>query len=96
MSLMDWMRGIFSPKKEVKEEDESLYTYKCPNCGSTNIGYFTGIANFIEVVQDSAEPRYKQSAKCWNCGFKSEGTVDDENDEYLDKFIKVLKADLDS
>lgn len=78
-----WLKKLF--KKEEKE-----VVYVCPKCGSSDIGYFTGLINYIQVITGQEHPRYGQSAKCNTCGFRTEVYEDDE-DLYLNELRKVYR-----
>ena len=88
MGLISWFKEVFGEDDEDVHED---WEYACPKCGSTNLGYFSGLANYVQVIQGTEEPRYVQSVCCNDCGFKHKGSVDDEN-EYLEVLKKVEKC----
>ena len=62
---------------------------KCPKCGSTNIGYFTGLVNFVEAMRGGSA-HYKQTATCLNCHFQVESEIDDNDNNYL-KQMELIK-----
>ena len=52
----------------------------------TDLGYFNVICNFVQVIRGTEEPRYIQSVKCSNCGYKEES----EDNSHL-KYFEVTK-----
>lgn len=82
MGLLSWFKDLF------KKEDEDVHLeVRCPKCGSTKIGYFTGLANYVQVIQDKEEPKYQQTARCENCGYSVRSEIDDMSDDYLEGWI---------
>lgn len=41
--------------------------YKCPNCNSDKIGYFSNLCNYIDVKFKNAKPEYEETFICHNC-----------------------------
>lgn len=85
MSLVSLIKGLFNKNEETAVEK----VYVCPKCGSTKIGYSSTIGNFIEFVQDNDRARYVKQALCMDCGFKSQGKLGDESDNYLKPFERI-------
>jgi len=80
--MLNWIKNLF--KKEIDLED---YILRCPVCNSDKIGYYTGLVNYIQVMQGKEEPEYKQTAKCMDCGYSVESEVGDKSIGYLKSFI---------
>lgn len=55
--------------KFFKKEPKTVFKYVCPQCGHDNLGYFSTLSNFVQVVRDAAAPEYVQTIKCPKCGF---------------------------
>ena len=87
--MFKWFTDLF--KDEEDEIDPKDYTIKCPKCGSEKINYFSGMINFVEVIQNTEEPKYRSTAICSNCGFRSDSEIDDNSNEYLKKFNLIRK-----
>lgn len=87
--MFGWLKDLF------KQEDDDIhiedYIVKCPKCGSTNIGYFTGMINFVETM-NGGTPHYKQTATCLNCKYKVESNIDDMSNNYL-KQLELVRND---
>ena len=83
MGLLTWFKELFK-----KDDDEvHLDIIQCPKCGSTDIGYFTGLVNYVQVIQDKEDPKYQQTARCNNCGYSVKSEIDDMSDNYLKDWI---------
>lgn len=41
--------------------------YKCPNCNSDKIGYFSNLCNYFDVKFKNAKPEYEETFICHNC-----------------------------
>jgi predicted RNA-binding Zn-ribbon protein involved in translation (DUF1610 family) len=62
MGLVDWFKHLW---EDVEEE------YYCPKCGSTQFGTFSIMSNFAQVISGQEDPKYIQTYKCCECGFKT-------------------------
>lgn len=82
MGLVAWIRTLWQKNEQAYEQK----TYACPKCGCTDLGYFNVICNFVQVIRGTEEPRYIQSVKCTNCGYKEES----EDNSHL-KYFEVTK-----
>ena len=87
--MFKWFKELLQGEEpeEFKIED---YIVKCPKCGSTNIGYFTGLVNFVETMR-GGKPHFKQTATCLNCKYKVESAVDELGADYLKQMELVPK-----
>ena len=87
--MFKWFKELLKGEEpeEFKIED---YIVKCPKCGSTNIGYFTGLVNFVEAMRGGT-PHFKQTATCLNCKYKVESAVDELGADYLKQMELVPK-----
>ena len=68
MKIVDWLKGLW-------DNDEEEIEHCCPRCGSKDIGYFSVISNFVQVIRDIEKPKYLETIKCTKCGFT--GTKED-------------------
>ena len=88
--MFKWFKELLQGEEpeEFKIED---YIVKCPKCGSTNIGYFTGLVNFVEAMRGGSA-HYKQTATCLNCHFQVESEIDDNDNNYLKQMELIKKS----
>lgn len=84
--MWKWVEKLF--KKE--EEPEEDIVYACPYCGSTNLGYYTGLINYIQVVHGLEHARYAQSARCLNCGYRTEA-YEEDSDKGIEFELRRIK-----
>ena len=73
MGLGHWLKNLLNKKDDVSELMESLI---CPKCGSKEFGYFTYLANFVEVMREQEKPRYIKSGVCNACGYTKQETLE--------------------
>lgn len=83
MQILNWIKNLFK-KEEINLED---FVLRCPKCNSDKIGYYTGLVNYVQVIQGKEDPAYKQTAKCMDCGFSVDSEIDDRTIGYLNAFI---------
>lgn len=62
MGLVEWFKSLW---ENVEEE------FYCPNCGSTQFSTFSIISNFAQAISGQEAPKYIQTYKCCDCGFKT-------------------------
>lgn len=65
MGLFSWFREKFLDL----EPEETVY--KCPKCGSTDVGFFTVLVNFVQVMREVEQPKYIKYIECNQCKYKS-------------------------
>ena len=88
MKLLDVVKGLFTKEREpINPED---YNFMCPKCGNSRIGYFSGCINIHDVVNEHKMPKYAESAKCLDCGFRTKD-YKDSNDGCLQELVRVHK-----
>lgn len=68
MSFFNYIGNIFKPFK-VKEIQKVTC---CPACGSENILEVENLSNFVEVVNNTAFPKYRKYLKCQDCHYFAE------------------------
>jgi predicted nucleic-acid-binding Zn-ribbon protein len=83
--MWKWIEKLF--KKEEPEPEVEIYA--CPKCGSTNLGYYTGLVNFIQVINDIEKPKYGESARCLSCGYSTEVYLEDSDKDVSYELVRV-------
>jgi predicted nucleic-acid-binding Zn-ribbon protein len=83
--MWKWVEKLF--KREEPEPEVEIYA--CPHCGSTNLGYYTGLVNFIQVINDIEKPKYGESARCLNCGYRTEVYLEDSDKDISYELVRV-------
>ena len=89
--MFKWLKDLLQKKEEPEGINLDEYIIKCPKCGSTNIGYFTGLVNFVEAMRGGSA-HYKQTATCLNCHFQVESEIDDNDNNYLKQMELIKKS----
>lgn len=78
MSLKSMMKELYETK--IKKR---TIVYKCPHCGSSNLGFMTSLCNYYETFALHKKPKYEHKAVCNDCGKWS--MFDDLEREYRDR-----------
>jgi predicted RNA-binding Zn-ribbon protein involved in translation (DUF1610 family) len=89
--MWSWIKSLFQKEETQVDDEQDDVIYACPKCGSTQIGYFTGLVNYSDVVIRGKHPKYGQSARCTICGFKTKVYLEDDNNTCLCELVEVKK-----
>ena len=72
MGLVAWFKSLWENEGGDLDEGE----YICPRCNSTQIGYFSVISNYVQVIRGIESPNYIETAKCNKCGYVTDNLKD--------------------
>lgn len=64
MGLVGWLLKKFNKEPEETE-------FKCPKCGSTDVGFYTVLSNFVQVMREQESPKYTKYIECNHCKYTS-------------------------
>lgn len=92
MGIISWVKQLFSGDED-DDVDLNDYIFSCPKCGSKNLGYFTGLANYVQAMQGLADPLYSQRVRCLDCGFSIVSEPGDESNQFLLDNLKYEKKE---
>ena len=68
MGIVAWFKNLWE-NKEASEDEVEFY---CPRCGSNQIGYFSVISNYVQVIRGLEQPKYVETQKCSKCGYATD------------------------